>query len=302
MITSSSRRSLTLIELVVVLLILVAVSTVALQSTERVVDQGRYDATTRQLEQVRFATLGPEFERDASGIRRLSGFAVDLGRLPQRRASGGPETELSELWDGTGLVTYGTYPAAEDSEVELTYGWRGPYLSFPVGGSQRLLDGWNRPLVLLETATPPSTLTADGAEVARILSFGADGADDTVTTPPAPFDRDVELALAAERIDISATVQVNTLLPGERVVVALYEANDAAAPAATLQVLLLTAAGSETVTFNQVVSGHKVLRAYRGLGYATPPADFSGASASSELAPISSRLFFQTELVTLELP
>lgn len=299
---SAQRRSLTLVELVVVLLILVAVSTVALTSTERVVDQGRYDATTRQLEQIRFATYGPEFERDAAGLRRLSGFAIDLGRLPERQASAGPEAELQELWDGTGLVAYGTYAAAEDAEVELTYGWRGPYLSFPVGASPQLLDGWGRSLQLLEAATPPNTTTADGAEVARVVSFGADGSDDTLTAPADPFDNDVELSLSAERFDLTADVEVNTLPAGERVVVALYEANDANTPAVSLQVLNLTTPGTETVTFTGVVPGLKVLRAYRGVGYATPPADFTGASDRSALAPISSRLYFQTEIVPLELP
>lgn len=81
MIRPSPARTLTLVELVVVLALLVVVSTLALESTDRLVLQGRYDAMIRQLQAIQDATVGSLNELDPAGERRMSGFAVDLGRF-----------------------------------------------------------------------------------------------------------------------------------------------------------------------------------------------------------------------------
>jgi len=52
------QRGLTLVELVVVLLILVIVASVALRSTEGLVQQGRFDSSLRVLEEVRDSVRG----------------------------------------------------------------------------------------------------------------------------------------------------------------------------------------------------------------------------------------------------
>ena len=292
----SRPHALTLVELVVVLLIMVVVSSVALQSTDRVVQQGRFDATTRQLEEVRFAIQGPRYEADAAGTRRLSGFAADLGRLPNLQP-GAPGAELSELWDGSALAPYGAYQAAEDGGVSIVCGWRGPYLNARLGAALSIRDGWSRPFVYLDPSNAP---TAAGSEVSRVLSYGSDGQADTGS--PAVFERDLEpLDLDEARIELIVQVDLKSLPPGERAVLVLYEPNAAGTNLrADVRVLQATTAGVETVTLAGLVRGPKVLRAYRGVGYDLPQANFDASSERS--APADPTLFHQTEVVEIELP
>lgn len=151
------QRGLTLVELVVVLLILVAVASVALRSTEGLVQQGRFDATGRTLGNVEDAVLGPKSLRDSRGALRITGFVADMGRLP--RTSTEPvigdlaarSSALIELYDGTGLTAASVTASAVDPEVTLVSGWNGPYLRLPVGPSE-LKDGYGNPLVFQYTA------------------------------------------------------------------------------------------------------------------------------------------------------
>ena len=77
-----SERGLTLVEMLVVLAILVALTTVAVNSTEGVVDQGRYDATGNTLDGVRDAVLGREGLKGPDDRPFITGFVADMGRLP----------------------------------------------------------------------------------------------------------------------------------------------------------------------------------------------------------------------------
>src|SRR5580704_13949574 len=100
---SPGRRGLTLVELLVVLVILVILATVAIQSTENLVAQARYESTQRTLDNIQNAVLGPRSQMDSDGTRAVTGFVADMGRLPVAVAgtnpsTGLPEMQPSELW------------------------------------------------------------------------------------------------------------------------------------------------------------------------------------------------------------
>src|SRR5437763_3727153 len=94
---SHPHFGLTLVELLVVLVILAILTTIAVQSTEKVVEQARYEATQRTLQNIQNAILSPPNQRTPDGSLLITGFVADMGRLPQPVADGGDP--LRELWD-----------------------------------------------------------------------------------------------------------------------------------------------------------------------------------------------------------
>jgi prepilin-type N-terminal cleavage/methylation domain-containing protein len=102
-----ARSGLTLLELVVVLVILAILTTIAIQSTESLVDQGRYNATQQTLQNIQAAIIGPPNQRAADGSLLITGFVADMGRLPQTvDATSEP---LRELWDTTVIPATSAY-------------------------------------------------------------------------------------------------------------------------------------------------------------------------------------------------
>jgi type II secretory pathway pseudopilin PulG len=143
----------TLVELLVVLAILALLTTVAVTSTDVLMSQGRYDATTRTLTNIQEAVLGPQNAHQPDGTLTVTGFVADMGRLPIC-TSEDPSQGLSELWLApSGAISFGIQPTA-DPDVRLPCGWRGPYLRLPVGAS-RLCDGWGNPFILTTSGNPP---------------------------------------------------------------------------------------------------------------------------------------------------
>ncbi|MEM1228572.1 MAG: hypothetical protein AAGJ40_23010 [Planctomycetota bacterium] len=157
---------LTLIELVIVLVILAALTGVAVQSLEPLADQSRYEATQRTLEEVADGII--EHRLQTSGARHASGFVPDVGLVP---------LDLSELLDDSAVIPGTTTalsaypmltrsgPAAADAlnptdvdcgGVSLRCGWRGPYVSV-VNSSAGLRDGWGEAfeVVQIPAATGP---------------------------------------------------------------------------------------------------------------------------------------------------
>jgi prepilin-type N-terminal cleavage/methylation domain-containing protein len=128
------RRGFSLVELLVVLTILAVLTTIAVQSTSGVVEQQRFEATQKTLEQVRLAIIG-----DAQSTNAVTGFVADMGRLP---------LSLDELLTPpSDAVPFGLQAApAPHSNVMVPHGWRGPYVRLPVGslpqGMTQLRDGW----------------------------------------------------------------------------------------------------------------------------------------------------------------
>src|SRR5262249_35303906 len=90
-----ARSGMTLVELLVVLLILSILTVVAVQATDTLVDQARYDSTQRTLQSVEEAIVGPRGQRDADGSVLVTGFVADVGRFPLAMGSD-PLTQLQE--------------------------------------------------------------------------------------------------------------------------------------------------------------------------------------------------------------
>jgi hypothetical protein len=118
-----------LLELVIVLIILAALTTVAVRSLGPVADQARYEKTQRTLIEIEQAILLRSIE--PGGIVSYSGFVADMGRLPRR---------LDELWIRTGVrfsvsqFSSGVDDSSNnDISVPVLAGWKGPYLSLPPG-------------------------------------------------------------------------------------------------------------------------------------------------------------------------
>jgi prepilin-type N-terminal cleavage/methylation domain-containing protein len=195
---NTNRRGLTLVELLIVLVILAIMTTIAIQSTDMLVDQSRYDATRQTLQNIQNAILGPAGQVQPNGLPQITGFVADMGRLPialPDPITGNPS--LRELWDSSAfmLATQGytnqsvTFPLGTSGAtytINLPCGWRGPYLRFPNGSNGRLVDGWGNPFNLL------TTTTALGSQVNAVKSLGADGVADPTTLPPGypPYNQD----------------------------------------------------------------------------------------------------------------
>jgi len=214
---------LTLIELLVVLTILIILTTIAITSSDQILDQGRYDATQRTLQNIQDAIVGSANQRAADGSLLITGFVADMGRLPQTvDATSEP---LRELWDSSvipatsayGIQTFpnatitnalnstsafglmnaaGTPFNASTTNVALTVtlpaGWRGPYLQLATGSGGRLLDGWGNPFDSLSQGPPPAnvltimTLGLTNPFPQTINAVRSRGADGTVDPNPLP--------------------------------------------------------------------------------------------------------------------
>ena len=135
----------TLLELVIVLAILAALTTVAVRSLDGVEDQSRYDATRRSLDNIQAAVLGAANERDADGSLLVTGFVADMGRLPYA-VGGDPTTQLQELWANLRLSL---------SQSSLVDGWGQAYRMFGADG-----------------VSPPS-LANGGNQIFAVSSSGA---------------------------------------------------------------------------------------------------------------------------------
>jgi prepilin-type N-terminal cleavage/methylation domain-containing protein len=231
--TSLHQSGLTLLELLVVLTILVALSTVAITSTSGVADQARYEATQHTLENIRDAVIGPANLRDTDGSLLYTGFVADTGRLPKAVAEvvdGGTVLTLAELvQQPAGIAAYQVLPAITSNctpsteadatdlnikadTVRLGVGWRGPYLRLPLGNFLPR-DGWGAQLVtpvgLVQGFPNDSLLNSGGAADAgdpidQIISYGRDrevgGAD--------AYDNDVGVTFSPGTTEVVPQVEI----------------------------------------------------------------------------------------------
>ena len=113
------KRGFTLVELMVVLLIIAAVTHLATRELTKFGEAKMTAAADRQLEEIRAAALK---------------FGVDTGR-PLKLAENGT---LEELWKKPDDVE--EYQIKSNG-VKIAGGWRGPYLKLPIGKSA-LYDPW----------------------------------------------------------------------------------------------------------------------------------------------------------------
>lgn len=263
------RSGFTLIEMLVVLAILGAVTTVALRSVSTVQDRVRYEKTQRAFAEAERALLG-----DGAGD---PGFAGDMGRLPLPPDPSLPEAyyELTDLLANPSLALNEVAVAAEDDQVTLASGWRGPYLQVPAG-AQRILDGYDRPLLLRRVkgaVGQPARWWLHSTGPDGLLAPGGAATDD-VEVPlydavlPTPSAEAVNLVYAT---DLSGEVEIAGSVPaGFECDVVLWSA---AADGSLTSTILQQSAGSVTPTTaaseqyafhfaGQMVVGPRVLRAY----------------------------------------
>lgn len=259
------RRGLTLIELLVVLAILATLTVVAVTSTTGLLDQGRYEATQRTLENVRSAVLGrqPGVGEDPTGIP--PGFVADVGRLPLATM----DLDLSELIENpNGLPAFGIQPPPGDPTVEVLAGWRGPYLQLPVGTNE-VTDGYGRTPGFFQV---DGTAVTDAAHtIAVVQTLGADAAVDTVSDP-AEYEADRELVFERTTAPIVAalhqgqvTIDVTTSSAATgTLVVRVYGPRDGAAVTLAEETVdPITPDTIYSVTFTGALPiGPKVVRAY----------------------------------------
>jgi type II secretory pathway pseudopilin PulG len=249
-------RGLTLLELVIVLGILAALSAVAVRSLEPLADQARYEATQRLLDDLRAATLGEAAQRPARLPAALSGFVADTGELPTSVEA------LLALPPGLAAHAVQNFDSDRDGtpDVTLSSGWRGPYLHLGAGQSE-LLDGWGRPTAILPA----------GAGIA-FVSFGSDGdsdlpedryaADLSVTILPGDYLGELIFRLFA--IDSLGGSRIDPAPAGlERLGILLYAVNAAGGSAGEIEEQLLTvpSAGSFELRRSATCAGTIAARA-----------------------------------------
>ena len=160
---SGTRKAFTIVELVVVLSVLAALTHLAVRELSHVRDSKLARAADRQLE-----VLGESVYSCTPGAE-AAGFLADMGRLP-RLADG---ATLGELWQmPTNARPYAVRAATAenlvpglehlaDGAVHVPTGWRGPYLRLPPGAS-RLLDPWGNPVERTDDAGLVRLWTTNG--------------------------------------------------------------------------------------------------------------------------------------------
>ncbi|HZE97521.1 MAG TPA: prepilin-type N-terminal cleavage/methylation domain-containing protein [Planctomycetota bacterium] len=264
MITWKSTSGLTLVELLVVLTIMAAVTTAAVVSTNGIFDQSKFEASQRTLEEIHFSVLGDASARDERGSLRLSGFLADVGRLPKAKGND-PLLQLGELWDPAGLPAYSSHTAAGDADVTMMTGWNGPYVRITVASFQQA-DGWGRPFLFFKA--DGVTSVADTDEIAVIKNLGADGAVGGVG-----FDADFPpLALSTlQSADLSGYVYYRTsgttpvLMHGNRIIVRVYGPDPADSSLKTLKESSPIPVTGSPIFFSlpAVSKGPRIIRAYQ---------------------------------------
>jgi prepilin-type N-terminal cleavage/methylation domain-containing protein len=167
---------LTLVEMLVVLALLAAISGVVVSMTDNWDSRTRYEETSRRLNEIRSAILGPD-AINADGAFFAGGYLQDTGELPAAEGDGllrCPEHIRTKL--GTELYQY--HPT-----WKTWYGWHGPYLAPPPlrkdeeADAAKPYDGWG-------VNFRGWTVRGDGAY--NVWSLGADGKDGGTGV----FDRD----------------------------------------------------------------------------------------------------------------
>jgi prepilin-type N-terminal cleavage/methylation domain-containing protein len=182
------NRAFSLIELVIALAILAAVTTIALRATSNLQDQARYQSTVRSLNEIQAAIAGPVNQRNSDGSALVTGFVADTGRLPVFNSgsdAGDPQGALDPLAElisnPNGIPTYQPYTSNTDTSVKVWAGWQGPYLHLSAGPTY-VRDGWGNSLHAYTTIG--ALTTTPGTPIAQLASWGADHTEDALHGNP----------------------------------------------------------------------------------------------------------------------
>jgi prepilin-type N-terminal cleavage/methylation domain-containing protein len=172
------KTGFTLIELMVTLAILAALTTVALRMASSIQTQGFYKQSTQQLNNIQSAILGPPRPIAFTGSGLISGFVADTGRLPLYEVStSDPLTQLSPPQPGDPLTeltsnpnnipAYSLQTSNVDVNVKVGVGWQGPYISVGAGPTF-IRDGWGNSLLAFDLNG--NQITTNGTPIAQIES------------------------------------------------------------------------------------------------------------------------------------
>lgn len=198
----------TLIELVVVLVIIMALAASSLVIVDRMSEQAWIERTDRNLDAIVASIDGGSRSDGAVG-----GFLADMGRWPKAPAlsvSVGMEptddayrSRWQELTlgtnasDGSQLPEWKMYAPAGDPDIRLACGWRGPYLT-----SSQITDGWDS-VIRIRGATGMLDWSTAG-EIHGGLSLGQDHAADVVAETTTAADRE-----RTSRVGTSSAIPVS---------------------------------------------------------------------------------------------
>jgi prepilin-type N-terminal cleavage/methylation domain-containing protein len=195
-----------LIELLIALAILAAVTTIAIRATSGLQSQARYQATARSLTDIQNAIIGPSNERGPDGSAVVSGFVADTGRLPNYLISANDPLgatngdPLNELLAQNSIPTFGFYQPNTDKSVLVGVGWKGPYMRLAAGPTY-IRDGWGNSFHVYDASG--NLLNTTGSPIAQISSWAADKVADTNhggTGDTAGYDADISIPNASNLI------------------------------------------------------------------------------------------------------
>ena len=177
---SRHNSGFSLIELMVSLAILATVATLAIRAGNGLQSQTRYQTTTRSLDDIRGAIVGPANLRGPDGSVQVTGFVADIGRLPQFRISGSDPLgtsgdPLNELLQSNSLPLFSFQHATSDSGVTVGVGWKGPYMRLGAGPSY-IRDGWGNSFHCYDGGGV--VLNTNGSTISQIASWCADNLPD----------------------------------------------------------------------------------------------------------------------------
>ncbi|MGA3068374.1 MAG: type II secretion system protein [Tepidisphaeraceae bacterium] len=182
------NRAFSLIELVIALAILAAVTTIALRAAGNLQDQARYQSTVRSLNEIQAAIVGPVNQRNADGSALVTGFVADTGRLPLSNPGSDPgdpqgaQDPLNELISNpNGIPPYQPYTSNIDGNVKVWAGWQGPYLHLSAGPTY-VRDGWGNSFHAYDVNG--ALIATVGTPIAQLASWGADHLEDAVHGNP----------------------------------------------------------------------------------------------------------------------
>ena len=241
------------------LLILVAVASLALRSTEGLVQQGRFDSTQRTLVNVEAGVLGSEGLRQPDGTPIVGGFLADVGRLPVAGSPAG----LQELLTRPETVDpYSVQVFPDDAEISLGTGWRGPYVRLPPGSALEIRDGWGNPIQPTDASGALGLAAADS--IAGLLSQGSDSAGGG--SGYANDQRRLFPDLSTTTVHVTVERADGTALATQPILIVLYgpDPSSASSLGGTPHTVTPLASQMSVSHYFQTTPGPKVLRAYQG--------------------------------------
>ncbi len=255
---TQSQTGFTLLEIVLVLFLISLMASATLFLTDNIDSQASYDETKRRMEIIRQAIVGDPTRR-INGQTEISGFAADMGRLPECIAelievsTAIPSTVPQEFISPCGGASKNIKEWHIDSSTGLTSGWRGPYIQVTPesNGQLRFRDGYgNSDASDAQNSGWAYSIDASGA--GSIISEGqtSDSSDDlnnTTLISSSDWLMKLPANINVEIHNLNANDLPNT---NQNLVLLLY-LDDLTSPIGTSEITTLSA--SEAIASSNVV-------------------------------------------------